>query len=292
MFAQIWAVMAPVLACAGVGYFWGRTGRPFDMRMVSALVTTVATPCLIVATLGKTGLSLAALSQVAGLFVAIMLLTGLLALAAIRLAGLSPRVFLPSLLFPNTGNMGLSLCLLAFGDHGLALALAWMMLTSVVQFSFGLAVVSGEGLSPRLLAHPILISVVIAVLMVVFQIRLPAWLFNSVDLIGQLTIPMMLVTLGVSLSTLRVRHLGPGAGFALLRLLLGFAIAWSVCALAGIDGLLRGVIVIQSSMPVAVFNYLLAQTYRQGADQVAAMVVISTVLSFLTLPLLLMVTMP
>ncbi len=292
MLLKIWAVMAPVLACAGVGYFWGRAGRPFDTRMVSALVTSVATPCLIVATLGKSDLDLAALARIAGLFVAVMALTGAAAWLLIRLSGRPPRVFLPALTFPNTGNMGLPLCLLAFGEHGLALALAWMMLTSVIQFSLGLAVVSGEGLSPRLLRHPILISVVLAVVMVVFQIRLPDWLQNSVALIGDLTIPMMLLTLGVSLSQLRVRDAGGGLVFAVARLLLGFSVAWLVCALAGVEGVLRGVILIQSTMPVAVFNYLLAQTYRQGPETVAAMVVFSTLLSFVTLPLLLMVALP
>jgi predicted permease len=162
----------------------------------------------------------------------------------------------------------------------------------VIQFSLGLAVVSGEGLSWRLLRHPILISVVVAVVMVVFQIRLPTWLQNSVALIGDLTIPMMLITLGVSLSQLRVRDAGGGLVFAAARLLLGFGVAWLVCELAGVEGVLRGVILIQSTMPVAVFNYLLAQTYRQGPETVAAMVVFSTLLSFLTLPILLMVALP
>ncbi|AFT70056.1 Transporter, AEC family [Alloalcanivorax dieselolei B5] len=288
---MIWSVMAPVVACAGVGYFWGRSGRPYDIAMVSTLVTTVATPCLIVATLGKTGLSLTALMEMAGLYAAVFIGTALIALAVIRISGRSPRVFLPAMLFPNTGNMGLPLCLLAFGDHGLALALAWMMLSSVLQFSFGLAVVSGQGISRKLFMHPILISVVIALIMVIFRIHLPEWLFNSVSLIGDLVIPMMLITLGVSLSQLRVNDLGPGAAFAVLRLGTGFALGWLICEVTGTEGMVRGVVLIQSTMPVAVFNYLLAQTYRQGPEQVAAMVMCSTALSFVTLPLLLMVAM-
>lgn len=291
MLVKIWAVMAPVLGCAGVGYFWGRTNRPFDTAMVSGLITNVATPCLIIATLGRADLALATLGHVAGLFTVILLVTGLLAMAVIKVTGRAPRVFLPAMVFPNIGNMGLSLCLLAFGQQGLALGLAWMMLTTVVQFSLGLALVSGEGLSWTLLRQPMLVSVVIGVLIVVLRVHLPDWLFNTVHLVGQLTIPLMLITLGVSLSHLRVRQLGPGVGFAALRLVLGFAVAWLVCDLAGVHGVLRGVVLIQSSMPVAVMNYLLAQAYRQGPEQVAAMVVISTVLSFLTLPLLLMVAM-
>lgn len=292
MLAQIWVVMAPVLFCAGIGFFWGRTRRPFDTRMVTALVTTVATPCLIIATLGESDLDLTALARITGLFLMVLTITALVAWLILRLAGRPLRVFLPSLMFPNTGNMGLPLTLLAFGEHGLALALAWMMLTSLVQFSFGLVVVSGQGLSWALLRQPILVSVVIAVAMVLFRIRPPEWLFNSVQMIGNLAIPLMLITLGVSLSQLRVRHAGPGMVFSVVRLVLGFAAAWLVCELAGVEGVLRGVILIQSSMPVAVFNYLLAQSYRQGPEEVAAMVVFSTLLSFLTLPLLLAVALP
>jgi len=125
------------------------------------------------------------------------------------------------------------------------------------------------------------------VAMVAFQLSLPEWLYNTVSLIGDLTIPLMLITLGVSLSQLKVRHLGSGAGFAVLRLASGFAVGWGLVTALDIDGPLRGVVLIESTMPVAVFNYLLAKAYNRGAEEVAAMVVISTLLAFLLLPFLL-----
>ena len=206
---------------------------------------------------------------------------------AIRLSGQSFRVFLPSLTFANTGNMGIPLCMLAFGEAGLALSLAWMMLYSVAHFSLGLAIVSGQGLSVKLFRHPILVSVFLAVAMVGFELTLPQWLYNTVSLIGDLTIPLMLITLGVSLSQLKVHHAGKGAAFAALRLLIGFAVGFAVAEALALEGALRGVVLIESTMPVAVFNYLLAKAYQRGAEEVAAMVVFSTLMAFLMLPFLL-----
>ena len=287
MLATLWSIIAPVLFCAALGYLWARAGKPFDTRMVTSLVTTVTTPCLIVATLGKTDLDMAALTEVGGLALLVLALTLALSALAIRLSGQSFRVFLPSLTFANTGNMGIPLCMLAFGEAGLALSLAWMMLYSVAHFSLGLAIVSGQGLSVKLFRHPILVSVFLAVAMVGFELTLPQWLYNTVSLIGDLTIPLMLITLGVSLSQLKVHHAGKGAAFAALRLLIGFAVGFAVAEALDLEGALRGVVLIESTMPVAVFNYLLAKAYQRGAEEVAAMVVFSTLMAFLMLPFLL-----
>ena len=287
MLATLWSIIAPVLFCAALGYLWARAGKPFDTRMVTSLVTTVTTPCLIVATLGKTDLDMAALTEVGGLALLVLALTLALSALAIRLSGQSFRVFLPSLTFANTGNMGIPLCMLAFGEAGLALSLAWMMLYSVAHFSLGLAIVSGQGLSVKLFRHPILVSVFLAVAMVGFELTLPQWLYNTVSLIGDLTISLMLITLGVSLSQLKVHHAGKGAAFAALRLLIGFAVGFAVAEALALEGALRGVVLIESTMPVAVFNYLLAKAYQRGAEEVAAMVVFSTLMAFLMLPFLL-----
>ncbi len=287
MLLTLWNIIAPVLFCAGLGYFWARAGKPFDTQMVTSLVTTVTTPCLIVATLGKTDLDMDALIEVGGVAILVMLCTLFLATLIIKLSGQPFRVFLPSLSFPNTGNMGIPLCMLAFGESGLALSLAWMMIYSVGHFSMGMAIVSGKGFSLSLFRHPILLSVFLAVAMVGLDLQLPEWLFNTVSLIGDVTIPLMLITLGVSLSQLKIHHAGKGAAFAALRLLIGFSVGLLVVEILDLEGPLRGVALIESTMPVAVFNYLLARAFNRGTEEVAAMVVISTLMAFLMLPFLL-----
>lgn len=287
MGSQILAVMAPVLASILVGLVWGRSGRPFDTDMVTRLVMYVGAPCLIVATLSEVRLAPAALASTAWIYLLVLAVTATLSLLLVCLLRREIRTFFTPLVFPNVGNMGLPLCMLAFGEEGLALGLAWFMLNSIAHFSLGLAVVSGRPVLRELLTNPIVASVVAAVTLVATDSRLPPWLQNSLDLLGGLTIPLMLVTLGVSLSRLRVHDLRTAVVFSAARLGLGFGVAVLLCEWLDIDGVLRGVVILQSSMPVAVFNYLFAVRYRRGASEVAGTVVISTLMALAALPLLL-----
>jgi predicted permease len=113
---------------------------------------------------------------------------------------------------------------------------------------------------------------------------LPAWLSNTTGILGGATIPLMLITLGVSLAQLKVARWRHSLLFSLLRVLGGFGLAVLVAGLFGLQGIERGVLILQFSMPVAVFNYLLALRYEREPGEVAGMVVLSTLLAFVLLP--------
>lgn len=292
MWQTVVPVLAPVLVSVSIGWVWARAGRPYDSALISQLVMGIGAPCLVVSTLGSVSLPQSDFWLVGKVYVLVLALTALAALLLIRLTRRSLRVYFPALVFPNVGNMGLPLCMLAFGQAGLALALAWFMLNSVLHFSVGQTVVSGQRAWVALVSNPIILSVFVAVAMVVGDWQLPVALQNSVELIGGLTIPLMLITLGVSLARLGVRHVGDALLFAVARLVIGLLAGWLVCEWLALEGVLRGVVLIQSSMPVAVFNYLFAERYQQGPERVAGMVVVSTLLSFLLLPWLLDAVVP
>jgi len=189
--------------------------------------------------------------------------------------------------FPNTGNMGLPLCLFAFGQQGLALAIIIFTLTATLQFTAGVAIASGSLSFRRILGMPLIYAVVLSVLVVATGWTLPQWLANTIQLLGGLTIPMMLLALGVSLARLRVTTFGRAALLTVVRLAGGVAIGFAVATIFGLSGAARGVLIIQAAMPVAVFNYLFAQYYSREPEQVAGMVVLSTAASFVILPVLL-----
>lgn len=291
MYADIFAVIAPILFCSLIGFIWARTRQPFNQEFVSQLVLWVGSPCLIVGTLGKVDVTPAQLGDVAvavALMLGLTLLTGLIALRVLQLPA---RAFLNALLFPNTGNMGLPLALFAFGEQGLALALAIFILVSFSHFSLGVAFLSGHSPLRGSLRSPIVYAGALAMLLIVTGIKLPLWLGNTISLLGQISIPLMIFTLGVSLASLRVDDVKRSTVLALLRLGIGFAVGWLVCELLDLQGVLRGALLIQSGMPVAVFNYLLALRYQQQPQAVAGVVVISTLISFITLPALLWLAM-
>lgn len=282
------AVVVPVFVGAGLGYLWSRLGRPFDTTMVSEVVTEIGTPCLVFAALTKLQISPGAVGTMALAALLSYALAGLIGIAAVLAARERLHSFLPALTFGNAGNMGLPLCLFAFGDTGLALAVAYFAVATALQFTVGVWIAAGTASFARLLRTPVLYAVALALCFMLTATKPPAWLANTAQLFSGLTIPLMLMALGVSLGRLKVAALGRAVGFSAVRLAGGFAAGLAAASLMGLDGAARGVLMIQSAMPVAVFNYLFALHYKRAAEEVAGMVVISTLLSFATLPLLLL----
>jgi predicted permease len=286
---DIAAIIAPLFVIAGIGLTWGRSGRPFDTNMIGALTLNFGVPCLIFSTMTKLQVSLAAFGAIAGLYTAAILIHLAIAALVLRLMKLDPSAYLPGCIFPNNGNMGLPLCLFAFGEEGLALGIGIFVISSLGNFTLGVALVSGR-MTPRQIAKTPAIYVVMAALVfLIGGIEPPRWLANTTEIIGGISIPLMLLALGVSLSRLKVHSLGRSLVLAILRLFVGFAIGYLLAWSFDLEGAIRGVLILQCAMPAAVFNYIVAVRFNRAPEEIAGLVVVSTVISFLTLPLLLFV---
>ncbi|WP_027962216.1 AEC family transporter [Halomonas halodenitrificans] len=288
MLAELFAVMAPVLAGAGLGFFWVRLGQPYPVEFVTRLVFNIGTPALVIASLSGAEID-------AGNFGRTMLATALVicTMAAMtwplaRLLRQDWRVLLAPAMYPNTGNMGLPVVLYAFGSAGFAYGITVMVTVSLFQFTLGSMMASQSGNPLRTLARtPTVYAILLSLALVLTDTALPRWLSNSVELISGFTVPLMLITLGVSLASIQVRSLRSGIGFSLLRIPVAAALAWGIGALLDLPPLAHAIVVLQMSMPVAVFNYLFAQKARREPEYVASLVFCSTLLSLFYLPLLL-----
>jgi predicted permease len=177
--------------------------------------------------------------------------------------------------------------MLAFGEPGLVLAIVFFTISAIAQFTIGIMITSGTLSLAGLVKIPILYAVALAVLFMFLNIKPLDFITNTTRILGGMSIPLMLITLGVSLVQLRVAALPRSTVLSVLRLVLGFGVGVGLTKLLGIKGLEQGVLIVQSAMPVAVFNYLFAQRYKRAPEEVAGMVAISTAISFITLPALL-----
>ncbi|WP_372861522.1 AEC family transporter [Spongiibacter sp.] len=288
LFSPLLPIMLPVLLCALLGLLWVRFDQPFDQEFVRRIVMWVGAPALIIATLGGIDISPLQLRRVLLASLVMLAWTALFGAVVCRLLGLGLRDFLIPLMFGNFGNMGLPISLFAFGQEGLAMALGLFLATTVCHFSLGVAVLNGRAALVAVSRSPIIYAGVFAALLVFYDWQLPATAANTLGILGGMSIPLMLITLGVSLASLRVsaarRALLLGAARLLLGLSAGFATVWCL----ELEGMTRKVILLQSAMPAAVFNYLLAVQYRRQPAAIAGMVVSSTLISFVTIPLLLL----
>ena len=288
VFEQLFSIIAPVMICAAIGYAWAYHGRPYNTEMVTHLVTAVGVPSLVFTTLVNVDVELDALARMAGATGAAVAIMALVGTVILKVWGQSIRAFLPAMVFPNTGNVGLPLALLAFGPEGMALAVAYFTVCIIFQFTLGVALSAGVTSVQALLRVPTLYAMALALAFKVSDTTVPQWAANTVEMLGGFTIPLMLITLGISLQQLKVGQFGKSAFIAAVRLVMGFAVGLGLAEAMGFDGVMKGVLILQSTMPVAVFNYLFAARYNTEPEAVAGTVVLSTVMSFATLPILLL----
>jgi predicted permease len=286
MLEQLAAVILPVVVIAAIGYGWSRLSRPFDNALVTQLVSLIGSPCLVASSLTSLHVDPGALGQMA--LATGLVFTGMFALgfSVLKFMRLPMHSYLPAVVFSNSGNMGLPLALFAFGESGLALAVVYFAFSATLQFTAGMSIAAGTTSAKHLAKMPVIYAVGASAVVIVTGIQLPAFVANTLQILGGLTIPLMLLALGVSLASLRIRSLPRNLFLSLLRMIGGFAMSLLVSWALDLPPMARGVLLIQASMPVAVFNYLFAQYYQRRPEDVAAMVIISTLLSFGTLPFL------
>jgi predicted permease len=291
MYQQLFEIIAPVMIIAGLGYGWARLGKPFDLATISGVVINIAVPALVISSLTKLTIDLDAFGVMAGAAAASMGLFLAVGFVVLKAAGLSIHAFLPAVALGNSGNLGLPLCLFAFGEPGLAFGIAIFAVSSVVNMTVGQMISAGRFSPWVLFKTPVIYALIIAFASMATGIAPPKWLASALDTLSGIAVPAMLLALGVSLQRLQLGKMRVSLFVALLRLGIGFAGGLLIAMLFQLDGAARGVLIIQSAMPAAVFNYLWAQVHGRDPGAVAGVVVLSTFIGFLLLPLVLIVAL-
>ena len=287
MLAQTLAILAPIVLCTLAGFLWKRFEQPFDSRVVALLVTEVTAPCLVLATLGKLTLDKYQILEVGAYVVLVVAVMVLLSYVTLRLTRSSWQTYACTMIFGNHGYMGMPLCLFAFGEQGLALAVIYFSVTMLFHNTLGIATVSGTMSLRFIVTSPVIVATLAAIGLVFAGWHLPAWAQNSLSLMGQVTIPLMLFALGVSLAGIVIQHWQRNLLLALLRTAICLLAGFGVAQILELEGVVRSVIILEAVMPSAIFNYILAERYQQSPGEVSSVIALSTVIVFLLLPLLL-----
>lgn len=280
-------ITAPVFLLATVGFVWVKLGFEYRVEFVTRMAMTLAVPCLIFVALMQTQIApeaLAALSLASLVAYGLVIAAFFVAVKALRL---DVPTYLAPLSFGNTGNLGLPLALFAFGDVGLGYAVVVFAVMAVLSFTIGVWIVSGGGSIKRVVQEPMVAATLLGALFLWQGWETPAFLTNALDLIGQMAIPMMLITLGVAVARLNGRMMRQAAALSILKVILCVAAAAAAASLFTLDPVATAVLVVQVATPVAVTSYLLAEKYGADAQPVAGLVVASTLLSVVALPLIL-----
>lgn len=258
------SAVLPVVAIAGVGYVFGRV-RDVDSDPLAAVTVHVLTPALAFHSIGTTDLANATLARVAVGLVALVLVMGVLAEVVGRLLGV-PEPFRSALVllaaFSNSGNYGVPLSEFVFGPTGRSTALVYMTGQVVLMYTVGVYVATRSSATDwtdgvKRVARIPLVYAVLAALVGRSADVLPAAdtaAMETVALVGDAAIPLMLVVLGVELAhTDYVATLRATGAATVLRMVVAPVVAVAVALLVGFDDAVVGqTYVLVSSTPAAV----------------------------------------
>jgi len=287
LFLTVLEIVAPVFLLAALGFGWVRMGFDYPVEFITRLGMTLAVPCLIFTALMKTEIALADLGQITLVSIAGYGALTVVFRGVMSLLGLERRTYFVPLTFGNTGNLGLPLALFAFGEVGLGYAVVVFAVGVVWMFTFGLWLMAKHSNPLRNLREPMLIASLLGALFLWQGWETPRPLTNALDLLGQMAIPLMLLTLGVAVGRLSPGHVKKALGLSVLKVVLCAATGFAVALALGLGPVPTGVLVVQLATPVPVTVYLLAQKYDTDPEAVAGMVVVSTLLAVGALPLIL-----
>jgi len=287
IFLTVLNITGPVFLLAAVGFVWVKLGFEYRVEFVTRMAMTLAVPCLIFVALMQTKIdpeALAALS-LASLVAYVVVMAACFVL--VKLWRLDVATFLAPLSFGNTGNLGLPLALFAFGEKGLGYAVVIFAVMAIMSFTIGIWIVSGGGSPKQVIKEPLVAATLLGALFLWRGWETPVFLTNALELIGQMAIPMMLITLGVAVARLETKAMGQAALLSLVKVVVCVGAAYVAATTFALDEVATAVLILQVATPVAVTSYLLAEKYGADAQPVAGLVVASTLLSVVALPLIL-----
>ena len=288
IYIKLFEVLFPVFFVVGVGYYIGKKDPKIDTKFITNLAANFGTPALILYALNIKNISFDIFSNYFWYF--LLAITGFFLVGLIILFILKTKDIirqLPPFILPNTGNMGLPICLFAYGSEGLGVAAAISSLIILFHFTLGVFLADRKFNFEVILKSPPFYTIIISVLLLYYEIELPIFIENTSFLLMYATIFLILMSLGIALTRLKIFSFFNALISSIGRLILGPIIGLSIIYYYDLDGFAAGVLLIQCSMPSAILNYLVGSMYspKKVVDDIASMIVVSTLLSFITVPI-------
>lgn len=214
----------------------------------------------------------------------VVLGSGLILWPLCRWLKFNPKTFLPPMMYNNSGNLGLPLALLAFGEAALPAAVVLFLVENTLHFTVGIYSLNRSANPVQILKMPIVIATIVGLLWSTMSWTSHPAIRTVVDMLGQISIPLMLFTLGIRMTDVTLTHWRISALGALLCPLSGLVVALGFIFLLPLPQEQQGYLLLFSVLPPAVLNYMVAERFKQQPEQVAAIVLIGNMSSLLIIP--------
>lgn len=288
---HILGILFPLFACAGLGYAYGYRHRP-DMAVINHLNMQIFAPFLVLWALLDKPFDVLNYRDLAIGGSVVILAPGLLLLPLVKACKINPKTFLPPMMFNNSGNMGIPLALFAFGQQALQAAVVLFMIEMVLHLTVGLFMLDHKTRPSALLKMPMIQATLVGLLLSHWHITLPEALTNTIKLLGQVSIPLLLFSLGVRLLDINLHDWKLGLLGAIAGPAASLIGVFLVIPLLDLDANQYAQLLIFAALPPAVMNVLIAEQYQQEPQRVASIVLLGNLASVVIMPIILWFALP
>ena len=287
IYLKLFEVLFPVFFIVGIGFLLGKKNPNFDTSFITTYAGNFGTPALVIFALTAGGVTFDIFKEF--FFYALILLSafGIIGLIFLVLMKKDYIRELPPFFLPNTGNMGIPICLFAYGELGMGIAAAISSLVVLLHFTLNIFLAKRAFDFQTIFKSPAFYAIIVTVLFLYFEQPVPQFVMNTVMLLAYGMIVMILMSLGVALTQMKVFSFKDAVITSTGRVIIGPLIGLAVIKLFDLSGVSAGVILIQSSMPSAILCYLVASMYSPKVivDNISSTIVVSSIMSLVTIPI-------
>ena len=287
LYFKLFEVLFPVFFVVGIGYFLGKKNPKLDTTFITNFGANIGSPAIVFYSVTTTGITFDVFVNYFFYYFLAICCFSIVGIIFLKFLKKDILMELPPFILPNTGNMGLPICLFAYGSHGLGIAGAIASIIILFHFTLGVFLASKKFTLDVIFKSPAFYSIIISIIFIYFRIKVPNFIINTTMLLTYATIFLILMSLGIALTRLKIFSFGEALISSMARVFIGPIIGFFLIKFFNLSGVAAGVLLIQCSMPSAILNYLVGSIYspKRIVDNIASMILVSTILSFITVPI-------
>ena len=293
LYLKLFEIIFPVFFVIAIGYFLGKKNPNLDTSFITNYAANFGTPSLIIFALTSTGVTFAIFAEYFIYALILLINFGIVGIIFLILMKKDYIRELPPFILPNTGNMGIPICLFAYGKLGMGVAAAISSLVVFLHFTLNIFLAKKEFDFIVVLKSPSFYAILIIVAFLYFEIDMPQFVLNTVMLLAYTMIVLILMSLGIALTQMKIFSFKSAFISSIGRVIVGPIIGFILIKIFNLSGFPAGVLLIQSSMPSAILCYLVASMYspKEVVDNISSMIVLSTIMSLITVPIIVFVAL-
>jgi len=288
IYIKLFEVVFPVFFVVGIGYYLGKKNPKIDTKFITNFAANIGTPAMVIYAVTSTGINFEIFRDYFWYYLLAIICFSIVGIINLFLINTKDIIReLPPLIFPNTGNMGLPICLFAYGSQGLGVSASITSLIILMHFTVGVFLADRKFNLDVIIKNPPFYAIIFSAIVLFYEIDMPVFVINTTEWLMYVTIFLILMSLGIALTRLKVFSLNNAVISSITRMFIGPLIGIGLIWFFDLEGFAAGVLLIQCSMPSAVLNYLVGSIYspKKVVDSVASTIVVSTLMSFITIPI-------